>query len=133
MQLKLIRTTNNGKCHTFDAIKNHQTVGYCQIRTPASCADQFPPECKNNIYYEITEAFRGKGLGTELMALAIKKAKALGIENIKISCEPGNIASLKVIAKMNTVRVGSYLSNNGLEELIIFDVGEGKNVVTGVN
>lgn len=43
---------------------------------------------------------REKGIGTQMLALAIEKSKKLGINRILICCDKDNIASARTIIKM---------------------------------
>ena len=50
-----------------------------------------------NIGYLIRPSQRQKGYGTALLSLALKEAKAIGLEKVLVSCREENIFSSKVI------------------------------------
>lgn len=49
--------------------------------------------------YTVIPEERGKGYATKMVEMAKEKFKEMGIDNILITCEVGNIASQKVIEK----------------------------------
>jgi len=50
-----------------------------------------------HIGYDIAPAYRGKGLGTLMLRLALKEANKLGLDKVLITADEDNIASRKVI------------------------------------
>src|SRR3990167_2951143 len=52
-----------------------------------------------HIGYNIRPSERGKGYGNKLLELALRKAREMGIEKVRITCDVGNIASRKIIEK----------------------------------
>lgn len=52
-----------------------------------------------HIGYDIRPSERGKGYGNEILALALQKAKELGIDRARLTCDIRNIPSRKVIEK----------------------------------
>lgn len=73
-----------------------------------------------NISYDIPPKKRFLGYGTKILQLGIKKAKELGIGEIKVSCASNNEGSRKIILKNNAVFIGLAEDNNELyEEYII--------------
>lgn len=52
-----------------------------------------------HIGYDIRPSMRGKGYGTHILALALPKAKELGIRRVLVSCLATNAASRRVIEK----------------------------------
>lgn len=57
---------------------------------------------------------RGKGIGTQMLALAIEKSKKLGINRILICCDKDNIASARTIIKN-----GGVLENEVIDEGVL--------------
>ena len=57
---------------------------------------------------------RGKGIGTQMLALAIEKSKKLGINRILICCDKENIASARTIIKN-----GGVLENEVIDEGVL--------------
>lgn len=64
-----------------------------------------------NIGYGICPSERGKGYGTQQLALVLLQAQALKIQKVMISCDKSNRASAKVA--MNN---GGILSGEGFDE-----------------
>lgn len=52
-----------------------------------------------HIGYAIRPSMQGKGYGTEMLRLALQKAKDLGIDRVLITCNKNNSASRRVIEK----------------------------------
>jgi predicted acetyltransferase len=52
-----------------------------------------------HIGYDIRPSERGKGYGSTILALALPKARELGITRVRIMCDENNTASRKVIEK----------------------------------
>jgi predicted acetyltransferase len=52
-----------------------------------------------HIGYDIRPSDRGRGLGTNLLRLTIARAAALGIVKVRLTCDAGNQASIRVIEK----------------------------------
>ena len=42
---------------------------------------------------------RGKGWATSMLALALEKARGMGLRRVLVTCDPGNTASTRVILK----------------------------------
>lgn len=58
-----------------------------------------------HIGYDIRPSQRGKGHGRTILALALPKARELGITRVRIMCDEHNVASRKVIEKNGGVFV----------------------------
>ena len=52
-----------------------------------------------HIGYYICAAKRRKGYGTQILRLALQKAKELGIDRVLITCDETNVASRRIIEK----------------------------------
>jgi Predicted acetyltransferase len=64
-----------------------------------------------NIGYGICPSERGKGYGTQQLALVLLQAQALQIQKVMISCDKSNRASAKV-----AINNGGILSGEGFDE-----------------
>ena len=53
--------------------------------------------CGGHIDYGVRYSKWGKGYGTKMLALALKKAKQIGLDKVLITCDADNIASAKVV------------------------------------
>ena len=76
--------------------ENQSLLGEIHIR------HRLTPDMENyggHIGYMVRPDERGKGYGTRMLALALEKAAAMGLERVMITCEPGNIASERVIQR----------------------------------
>lgn len=72
-----------------------------------------------HIGYGIRYSCWGKGYGTKMLSLALKKAKQLGLNKVLITCDNDNYASAKVIE-----------NNNGKLENIVENLINGKIIQT---
>lgn len=52
-----------------------------------------------HIGYGISPSYWGKGYGTKILGLTLKKAKILGVKKVLLTCTKENIASTKIIIK----------------------------------
>lgn len=50
-----------------------------------------------HIGYGVRPSERGKGVGKEMLALALEKVKKLGIQNVLVTCDKSNLSSAGVI------------------------------------
>ena len=56
-------------------------------------------EIGGHIGYDIRPGKRGRGYGNKILELALKKAKEMGIEKVRITCDVDNVPSRKIIEK----------------------------------
>lgn len=73
---------------------DNKVVGMIQFR---HYLNEFLEKYGGNIGYSICPSERGKGYGTEQLALCLAKIKANGTARVLISCLEGNEASRKII------------------------------------
>lgn len=82
--------------HTYWLIDDQRVIGIVNIRhylTPAL-------EKRNgHIGYSIRPSEQKKGYGTELLRLALQKAKELGIHRALLTCDENNLGSRRIIEK----------------------------------
>jgi predicted acetyltransferase len=52
-----------------------------------------------HIGYDIRPSERGKGFGTLILQLALEKARAIGLQNVLLTCDADNVASARIIEK----------------------------------
>lgn len=52
-----------------------------------------------HIGYDTRPSFRGRGIASEMLRLAIPVARSLGLKSVLLTCNDSNIASIKVIEK----------------------------------
>lgn len=75
-------------------------VGAVNIR---HCLSEYLLRCGGHIGDGIRPGERGKGLGTQLVALALQECKKLGISKVLMCCNKNNIASARTIIKNNGI------------------------------
>ncbi len=81
---------------TFWAVRNSEIIGVCNIRHQLI---ERLRDFGGHIGYSIRPSERNKGFGTEMLKLALKKARGFGIDRALITCNKDNIASQRVIQK----------------------------------
>ena len=84
----------NVKYSTFWLIDNNVVVGVVRVRHQEI-------KYAGHIGYDISPYYRNKGYGTEILNLALEKAKEIGIKEAIITCNINNVASKKIIEKNN--------------------------------
>jgi len=62
-----------------------------------------------HIGYEIRPSRRGEGLGRQILALGLEKARALGLRRVLLTCYDDNVASIRVIEGNGGVRDEDFL------------------------
>lgn len=71
-----------------------------------------------HIGYDVSPSQRGKGYATELLALTLKEASEIGIQNVLVTCKSWNKASARVIEKNGGVFASSVILDDGQEEYL---------------
>jgi predicted acetyltransferase len=100
---------------TFWLIDKNEVVGVLRIRHK-----EMP--YAGHIGYDIAPDFRNKGYGTEIVKLALEKAKNLGITEAIVNCNIANTASRRVIEKNNGKLLGIILVEDENEELYKYSI-----------
>ena len=54
---------------------------------------------------------RGKGYGTALLGLTLRKACEIGLREVLVTCDSGNIASVRIIEKNGGRLLGTTISD----------------------
>lgn len=70
-------------------------------------------ECGGHIGYGIRPSERRQGYATKLLALALEKAKELGIKSVLVVCDEVNVASEKTILKNGGKPDTNYVEEDG--------------------
>ncbi len=52
-----------------------------------------------HVGYDVRPSERGKGHGTRMLGMVLDRARAIGLSRALVTCDKGNIASARVIAK----------------------------------
>jgi predicted acetyltransferase len=82
--------------NTYWLVCQRRIIGTCDIRHRLTEALR---KFGGHIGYAIRPLERGKGYGSQMLALALEKAQALGIKQVLVTCADNNIASVRVIEK----------------------------------
>ena len=67
-----------------------------------------------HIGYVIRRSEWNKGYGTQMLALALEKAKAMGLEQVLITCDDANLASARVMEKNGCILQDKVETDGGL-------------------
>jgi predicted acetyltransferase len=59
-----------------------------------------------HIGYDVRPSARGQGYGRALLALTLEKARDLGLEEVLVTCDRDNVASVRVIEKNGGQKIG---------------------------
>lgn len=101
---------------------NNKFIGEVGIRT---ILNDFWKNKGSQIYYKIRKSERQKGYGNIILELALKEAKKLGFDRIRINCDDNNIASKKIILKnKGIVDIKNYKTKDGTSSSYIIDLNE---------
>ena len=96
---------------TYWLICQDRIVGTCNIRHRLN---DFLKNYGGHIGYSIRPLQRSKSYGTQMLALALEKARCLGIKRVLITCSDDNIASARMIEK-NDGKLVDKVMNEGHE------------------
>ena len=67
-----------------------------------------------NISYGVRPSFRGRGLGTAILASSLRRARDIGLAQVLLTCGKGNVASAKAICRNGgVIESEEYLPNRG--------------------
>ena len=83
-------------CSTHWLVCRNRIVGTCSLRHELN---DFLRNYGGHIGYSIRPSERGKGYGTQMLALALQKARSFEVKRALITCDDNNIASARVIEK----------------------------------
>ena len=109
---KLINEELNTTTNRYILYDDNKPIGEVGIRTTKN---EFWVNSGSQIYYKIRASERGKGYGNIILTLALKEAKKLGFEKIRVNCNNDNIASKKIILKHNgVIDIKNYNNKEGI-------------------
>ena len=95
---------------TFWLVRNEKIIGVCNIRHQLN---EYLRDFGGHIGYSIRPSERGKGCGTEMLRLALEKARELGIDRALVTCGKDNIVSQRVIQTNGGVMESESYSEQG--------------------
>ncbi len=81
---------------TYWLVDGDKIVGHCNIRHQLT---EKLKQIGGHIGYHIRPSERRKGYGSNILELSLKKAKALGLDKVLVTCDDSNVASIKIIEK----------------------------------
>ena len=103
------------KTSTFWLIDKTEVVGVVRIRHQEV-------ECAGHIGYDISPECRNRGYGLQILKLALKEARNIGIEEAILTCNIDNIASEKIIVKNNGKLLGTIFDKEEKEYLYKYSI-----------
>ena len=83
-------------CSEYWLVDDGEFIGRATIRHELN--DKLK-QLGGHIGYDIRPTMRGRGYGNRIMALALEKAKALGISRALVTCDIRNVPSRRIIEK----------------------------------
>lgn len=98
-------------------IDNDEFIGHVNIRHRLN---DYILNYAGHIGYAIRPSKRRQGYGTKILALALPKAAALGLNRILITCDDTNLASHKIIKKNGGILENSIEQENDLPKKLRF-------------
>jgi len=115
--LEVIQTAVTRECNEdfvpatiYFGVQDGRIVGTIQIRHKLN---QRLLKTYGHIGYGVRPSERRKGYATEMLALALKKCRDLGIEKTLVSCDKDNIGSAKTILKNGGVFEKEFAEDDG--------------------
>lgn len=65
-----------------------------------------------HVGYDIRPSQRGKGYGTQILALTLEKARERGLQRVRLTCDADNVASARIIEKNGGILSGQAISDD---------------------
>ena len=93
----IINSNINSTTKRFILCEKNKLIGEVGIRTTLN---DFWLNKGSQVYYKIRKSEREKGYGNIILELALSEIKKLGYDKIRINCDDNNIASKKIILKV---------------------------------
>lgn len=79
---------------TYWLVEGGELIGVSSLRHHLSKA---LAECGGHIGLGIRPSYRGRGLGRTLLALTLREARRIGLDDVHVHCHKGNEASVRMI------------------------------------
>ena len=106
--------SNNPKINvpttTYFAFVGNKIVGNIQVR---HYLNDYLRSTYGHIGYAVRPSERRKGYATQMLALALEKCGEFGIDEVLISCDKTNTASVKTILKNGGLLENEFIEDNG--------------------
>jgi predicted acetyltransferase len=84
----------------FWAVAAGQYVGKVSVRHELNDALK---KMGGHIGYDTVPAFRGRGIGSEMLELVLPEARKIGLKKVLLTCDETNIPSIRIIEKCGGV------------------------------
>ena len=94
-------------------VEDDYIFGMVDIR---HCLNDYLFQYGGHIGYGIRPSKRGRGYGNQILALAIEKCRALGLDRVLVTCKKYNCLSAKVIMKNRGVLENEVALNGEIEQ-----------------
>lgn len=88
-------------------MRGSRIIGSCRLRQGLNDSLRV---IGGHIGYDVRPSERGKGFATRMLALALEKARALGLERVLLTCDKDNAGSAQVIRKNGGVLEDEVIS-----------------------
>lgn len=85
-------------CSTYWLVRQNRIIGTCSLRHKLN---DFLRNYGGHIGYSIRPSERRNGFGTQMLELALEKARSFGVKRVLVTCDDNNIASTRIIEKNN--------------------------------
>lgn len=102
---------------TYWLVKNEEVLGETTVRHELN---DHLLNVGGQIGYWIRPSERKKGLGKEILRLALRKAKEMGIQKVRITCDETNIGSRRIIEANGGELDGSTDMGAGIPRKLLF-------------
>ena len=95
---------------TYWLVRGGRVIGTCGLRHRLTEALR---DFGGHVGYGVRPSERGKGYATRMLAMALDKARQLGLKRVLITCDKDNLASARVIQKNGGVLGSESYSPQG--------------------
>lgn len=75
-----------------------------------------------HIGYDIRPSERRRGLGTTLLSLTLEKARALGLQEVLLTCDSDNVGSSRIIEKNGGLAIDSAISDRSGKQILRYRI-----------
>lgn len=75
-----------------------------------------------HIGYDIRPSARRQGHGTAILALALGRARALGLRGVLLTCDEDNLGSVRIIEDNGGRRLSSGVSEHGAKPILRYRI-----------
>ena len=98
----------------YNILEDSSVVGKATLRLIATKADIIPEGFQSNIYYEVSEVSRNRGVATETLRQLKTKAKENSLTELILNVMKSNTASKKVIENNGGTLIDEAKGDDGI-------------------